>query len=266
MIDFSDIDEIRRTVEYCNRIDVHPRHPYVGDLVHTAFSGTHQDAIKKGFAEHRARAAAEGRDERDIAWRVPYLPIDPADIGRSYDAVIRVNSQSGKGGIAYLLETEYGVVLPRRLQIDFSRHVQQLTDSTGEEVTAHEIWSLFSDVYLSGPEHPHMSIETAHVDESTAMTEVIVRVDDHAHRSTHAGVGPVEAAVRALADCGVELEILSLHQSSITSGEDAEAVTLIEYRGPSGPAWVAGRDRSTLAATLQAVGRAADRASRARAV
>ncbi|MCX6489589.1 MAG: 2-isopropylmalate synthase, partial [Rhodococcus sp.] len=118
MIDFSDIDQIRRTVEYCNQLEIHPRHPYVGDLVHTAFSGTHQDAIKKGFVEHRTRALSEGRSERDIEWRVPYLPIDPSDIGRSYDAVIRVNSQSGKGGIAYLLETNYGIELPRRLQID----------------------------------------------------------------------------------------------------------------------------------------------------
>ncbi|GAB3153146.1 2-isopropylmalate synthase [Microbacterium neimengense] len=258
MIDFSDIDEIRRTVEYCNRIDVHPRHPYVGDLVHTAFSGTHQDAIKKGFAEHRARAQAEGRDERDIAWRVPYLPIDPADIGRSYDAVIRVNSQSGKGGIAYLVETEYGVVLPRRLQIDFSRHVQQHTDSTGEEVTADEIWSLFSDVYLHDL-RTSIALSMVHMDEATGTTEVILHLDDRPHRSTHIGLGPVEAAVRALGACGIELEILSLHQSSLTSGADAEAITLVEYRGPDGPAWVAGRDRSRLVATLQAVARAADR-------
>jgi len=151
MIDFSDIDEIRRTVEHSNRIEVHPRHPYVGDLVHTAFSGTHQDAIKKGFAEHRARAAAEQRPEREIEWRVPYLPIDPADLGRSYDAVIRVNSQSGKGGIAYLLETEYGIELPRRLQIDFARRVQQHTDVTGAEVTAEQLWDLFHAAYLADP-------------------------------------------------------------------------------------------------------------------
>jgi 2-isopropylmalate synthase len=155
MIDFSDIDEIRRTVEYCIRIEIHPRHPYVGDLVHTAFSGTHQDAIKKGFAEHRARAASEGRAETAIEWRVPYLPIDPADIGRSYDAVIRVNSQSGKGGIAYLLEAEYGIELPRRLQIDFARHVQRHTDATGGEATAAELWELFRTVYLGGADDPH---------------------------------------------------------------------------------------------------------------
>ncbi|NLV78330.1 MAG: 2-isopropylmalate synthase [Rhodococcus sp.] len=143
MIDFSDIDEIRRTVEHCNRIDVHPRHPYAGELVHTAFSGTHQDAIRKGFAEHRARADTEDRAERDVDWRVPYLPVDPADLGRTYEAVIRVNSQSGKGGIAYVLETEFGIDLPRDAQIELARHVQDHADRTGTEVSAHELRELF---------------------------------------------------------------------------------------------------------------------------
>ncbi|MCR1782101.1 2-isopropylmalate synthase [Nocardioides carbamazepini] len=150
MVDFSDIDEIRRTVEHCNRIEIHPRHPYVGDLVHTAFSGTHQDAIRKGLAEHRTRAAELGKPEGEIEWRVPYLPVDPADLGRSYDEVIRVNSQSGKGGIAHLLETVFGVELPRRLQIDFSRRVQVHTDATGGEVTAAQLWALFERTYLTG--------------------------------------------------------------------------------------------------------------------
>lgn len=147
MIDFSDIDRVKRTVEYCTGIAVPERHPYAGDLVYTAFSGTHQDAIKKGFAEHRDRAARSGRDEREIDWAVPYLPIDPADVGRTYDAVIRVNSQSGKGGIAYLLESEYGLCLPRELQIDFARHVQRLTDTSGTEVSARALWELFTQVY-----------------------------------------------------------------------------------------------------------------------
>lgn len=149
MIDFSDIDEIRRTVEYCTRMPIPERHPYVGDLVYTAFSGTHQDAIKKGFAKHRERARQSGVSEREIAWEVPYLPIDPADVGRSYDAVIRVNSQSGKGGIAYLLQTEYGLELPRRLQIDFARQVQRYTDDNGIEVTAERLWELFTSAYTS---------------------------------------------------------------------------------------------------------------------
>jgi len=143
MIDFSDIDAIRRVVEHCNRIEVHPRHPYAGDLVHTAFSGTHQDAIKKGFAEHRARAAAEATPERELAWRVPYLPIDPADLGRTYEAVIRVNSQSGKGGIAYLLARDHGIELSRQQQIEFARHVQAHTDATGREVTSDELFDLY---------------------------------------------------------------------------------------------------------------------------
>lgn len=147
MIDFADIDEIRRTVEYCTRMPVHERHPYVGDLVHTAFSGTHQDAINKGMVAHRARAARTGIPERQLDWQVPYLPIDPADIGRSYDAVIRVNSQSGKGGIAYLLKTEFGIDLPRHRQIDFARHVQAHTDATGREITAVELRDLFDTVY-----------------------------------------------------------------------------------------------------------------------
>ncbi|WP_215816349.1 2-isopropylmalate synthase [Pimelobacter sp. 30-1] len=143
MIDFSDIDEVRRTVEHCTRIEVHPRHPYVGALVHTAFSGTHQDAIRKGFAEHRARAAAQGRAASEIDWRVPYLPVDPADLGRTYDEVIRVNSQSGKGGIGYVLEREHGVVLSREREIAFGRTVQRHADATGTEVSAAELGTLW---------------------------------------------------------------------------------------------------------------------------
>jgi 2-isopropylmalate synthase len=256
MIDFSDIDEIRRTVEHANRIEIHPRHPYVGDLVHTAFSGTHQDAIKKGFAEHRRRAAAEGRPEREIEWRVPYLPVDPADLGRSYDAVIRVNSQSGKGGIAYLLESEYGIELPRRLQIDLARRVQEHTDATGAEVTAAEIWALFRRSYLAEPDAPVRLVDFG-VDEADATTRVVVEDDGDEHRSEHHGVGPVEAVVEALARRDRAIEVLSLHQTAIGSGAAADALTVLEYRGPRGIAWAAGRDRSVLTATLDAVLRAA---------
>ncbi|PRY12841.1 2-isopropylmalate synthase [Kineococcus rhizosphaerae] len=142
MVDFSRIDDVRRVVEECNRIPVHPRHPYAGDLVHTAFSGTHQDAIRKGFAEHRARAAAQGRPEREIAWRVPYLPVDPADLGGDYEAVVRVNSQSGKGGVAHLLESAYGIELTRAEQVALARRVQERTDATGREVSAAEVLAL----------------------------------------------------------------------------------------------------------------------------
>ncbi|WP_446685839.1 2-isopropylmalate synthase [Microbacterium plantarum] len=261
MIDFSDIDEIRRTVEYCNRIEIHPRHPYVGDLVHTAFSGTHQDAIKKGFAEHRERAAALGRDEREIDWRVPYLPIDPADLGRSYDAVIRVNSQSGKGGVAYLLETAYGIELPRRFQIEFARHVQRHTDAGGGEATASELWELFRTTYLddiaTGP-------RLKRYDSTDAGTDITLTVDGLTHTSEHPGVGPVEALTAALAEHGITIEVLSLHQSSIGSGTDTDALTLVEYRDGSGVvAWAAGSKRSVLAATLDAIIRAAQRPAEA---
>ncbi|MDF2990025.1 MAG: isopropylmalate/homocitrate/citramalate synthase [Microbacterium sp.] len=262
MIDFSDIDAIRRTVEHCNRLEVPARHPYVGDLVHTAFSGTHQDAIRKGFAEHRARAATEGRDEREIAWRVPYLPIDPADIGRTYDAVIRVNSQSGKGGVAYLLETEYGVELPRRLQIDLSHHVQHHTDSTGDEVAAADVWAIFTEAYLTGSSD---DVRLSSLRVGHAGTHVDVTVDGTAHHGTSA-TGPVDALVRALSASGIELDILSLHQTSLRAGADAEALTLVEYRRPDGTAWAAGRDGSVLDATVDAVVRAANAVAAARKV
>lgn len=255
MIDFTDIDEIRRTVEQCNRIEIHPRHPYVGDLVHTAFSGTHQDAIKKGFAEHRARAAADHRLERDIEWRVPYLPIDPADIGRSYDAVIRVNSQSGKGGIAYLLEAEYGIELPRRLQIDLARHVQQHTDETGIEVTAKQLWRIFQDTYLAPP--PVLPVELVGYDSTNLNTTITLRADGIESTSLHDGVGPIEALTAALAQIGYTVEILSLHQTSTSAGNDSDAISLIEYRGRHGAGWVAGKDGSVLTASLTAVMNAA---------
>ncbi len=254
MIDFSDIDEIRRTVEYCNRIEVHARHPYVGDLVHTAFSGTHQDAIKKGFAEHHARAAETGVPARDLDWRVPYLPIDPADLGRDYAAVIRVNSQSGKGGIAYLLENEYGITLPRRLQIDFARRVQNHTDGSGHEVTATELWQLFEAAYLQ----PNPAITLARFENSAdEHTSITLRVDGIEHTSTHNGTGPVEALTAALGEHGRKVDIVALHQTSIGSGNDSEALTLLEYRTDSGTQWTAGRDRSVLAASLTAVVNAA---------
>ena len=242
MIDFSDIDAVARTVSHCTRMPIHERHPYVGDLVHTAFSGTHQDAIKKGLIEHRARATAEGRSEREIDWRVPYLPIDPADIGRSYDAVIRVNSQSGKGGIAYLLHTGYGLDLPRRLQIDFARHVQAHTDGSGAEVTAAELYDLFEATYLDrrGP----VELKDWHVS-SDESTEITLTVNGMAHTSAHRGVGPVAALTQALADVGRPVEILGLTQQST----GATAVTYLEHRG----GWSCGRSDSVLTASLAAV-------------
>ncbi len=271
-IDFSDIDAIRRTVEHCNRIEVHPRHPYVGDLVHTAFSGTHQDAIKKGFAEHRARAAALGEPEAELEWRVPYLPIDPADIGRNYDAVIRVNSQSGKGGIAYLLESSYGITLPRRLQIDLAKRVQHHSDESGEEVTAAEILAIFTEAYCAPAQAsvgagdavrpvPRLAAFETTGDAGEERTVVVLRSAAGAEAVTeHFRVGPVEALTAALADIGIDLDVLELHQNSIGAGNSSEAITLIEFRHAGGTAWAAGRDRSTLRATLAAVMAAASRA------
>lgn len=268
MIDFSDIDEIRRTVEYCNRVDVHARHPYVGDLVHTAFSGTHQDAIKKGFAEHRARARAEGRSESEVSWQVPYLPIDPADIGRNYDAVIRVNSQSGKGGIAYLLESEYGIELPRRLQIDLAQRVQQHTDHSGEEVTAEEIWNIFQRSYFTSNTDGTIELsgyETADT-EVQSHTSIQLHVRDEKYVSTHDAVGPVEALTAALSEQGIVVEVLELHQTSIGQGNDSEALTVIEYRSNDGTAWAAGKAGSVLAASMDAVMAAATATARGMAL
>lgn len=255
MIDFSDIDEIRRVVEHSNRLEIHPRHPYVGDLVHTAFSGTHQDAIKKGFAEHRARATAEGRSESEIQWRVPYLPVDPADLGRSYSAVIRVNSQSGKGGIAYLLEADYGIELPRRLQIDFAQRVQEHADTTGLELDSARLFELFERHYLDarddagGIELLELLTENRG---GKVHTRVSIRIGDSERRGSYDSVGPVEATTELLREHGIEVEIVSLHQTALTTGTDSEALTLIEYRDRNGIHWAGGRDRSVLTATVNA--------------
>ncbi|ORI19846.1 2-isopropylmalate synthase [Rhodococcus sp. 1163] len=267
MIDFSDIDEIRRTVEYCNQLEVHPRHPYVGDLVHTAFSGTHQDAIKKGFAEQHARAQRESGPNAAAEWRVPYLPIDPADIGRSYDAVIRVNSQSGKGGIAYLLETGYGLELPRRLQIDLARHVQRRTDAVGTELSAVELWSIFREVYAEGKNAEDVNLISfdSHEEHGRNTTAVTVEIHGEQSESTHEGVGPVEALIEALAPHNRDVDVLGLTQTSVQSGNDSDAVTMLEYRTADGSGWSAGVDRSVLTATLDAVIRAANSPDRASA-
>ncbi|MEV3965402.1 2-isopropylmalate synthase [Nocardia sp. NPDC050193] len=255
MIDFSDIDEIRRTVEYCTRLPVHPRHPYVGDLVHTAFSGTHQDAIKKGFAEHRARAAATGRAEHEIEWRVPYLPIDPADIGRDYDAVVRVNSQSGKGGIAYLLATEHGLDLPRRLQIDFAGRVQGHADGTGGEVSAAELRALFDEAYIDAAEPPDVHVKdlrAAGTDGAPAVA-VGLLVGGRAHDSEHAGADRLAAVVAALAAAGREIEVLSLTGHPVAG----HTIAYLEYRRGGRTGWSCAHGDSVETAGVAAALRAA---------
>ncbi len=221
-LNFSDIDEIRRCVEYCNQLPVHPRHPYAGDLVFTAFSGSHQDAIKKGFAVQQA----------DAIWEVPYLPIDPADLGRSYDAVIRVNSQSGKGGVSYLLEQEHGLVLPRRLQIEFSRAIQRVTDETGREVTPQDVYDVFSAEYLVR-ETPwklvrHRITGSPKTDGRKQFAiEVEVQVDGEVRHLEGQGDGAISAFVNAL---GVDARIMDYQEHAIGTGTDTRAASYVEMR------------------------------------
>ncbi|NYT84474.1 2-isopropylmalate synthase [Pollutimonas harenae] len=221
-LDFSDIDEVRRCVEYCNQLPVHPRHPYAGDLVFTAFSGSHQDAIKKGFA----------RQEPDALWEVPYLPIDPADLGRSYDAVIRVNSQSGKGGVSYLLESEHGLVLPRRLQIEFSRAIQRVTDETGAEVTASHVYELFSSEYLQQTQPWKLIRHRITGDPKAAngeqfMIEVELEENGVVRNMVGRGDGAISAFVQAL---DLDVRIMDYHEHAIGTGTDTRAASYVELR------------------------------------
>jgi 2-isopropylmalate synthase len=246
-LDFSDIDEVRRCVEHCNQMPVHPRHPYVGDLVYTSFSGSHQDAIRKAFA---------ARQDGD-AWEMPYLPIDPKDLGRSYDAVIRVNSQSGKGGIAYLLESEYGLELPRRLQIEFSQVVQAAMDEEGKELLAADIWAIFEQEYALAD--AQRAAVTDPVIEAQAPGVVRLRAEVHlAGRRLPVdglGAGPIEAFVNGLgAQLGQSLRVLDYHEHSIGSGADARAAAFLELRiAESQTLFGVGLDANIVQASLQAI-------------
>ncbi|URI08975.1 2-isopropylmalate synthase [Aquincola tertiaricarbonis] len=242
-LDFSDIDEIRRTVEHCNQLPVHPRHPYVGDLVYTSFSGSHQDAIKKAFAARR---------EGDI-WEMPYLPIDPMDLGRSYEAVIRVNSQSGKGGIAYLLENEYGLELPRRLQIDFSRVVQQVMDTEGKELNAADLWSIFEREY--GVAEAHIGhVQITEQDDGRVTVKADVQHGGRSHRLQGQGNGPVDAFVNGLrALSGADVEVLDYHQHAIGGGAQARAAAYLELRIAGATRFGVGIDANTSTASMKAV-------------
>ncbi|MFA7437207.1 2-isopropylmalate synthase [Castellaniella sp.] len=228
-LDFSDIDEVRRCVEHCNQLPVHPRHPYAGDLVFTAFSGSHQDAIKKGFAVQQT----------DGVWEVPYLPIDPADLGRSYDAVIRVNSQSGKGGVSYLLEQEHGLVLPRRLQIEFSRAIQRVTDETGCEVTSQDVYDIFSREYLDIDEPVRLIRHRITGSPKTTgqkqfMIELEVAVDGQVRNVSGQGDGAISAFIQAL---GIDARVMDYQEHAIGTGTDTRAASYVEMRiqgGPSG--------------------------------
>ena len=246
-LDFSDINAIARVAEYCTQLPVHPRHPYAGDLVFTAFSGSHQDAIKKGFAVQQASAL----------WQVPYLSIDPADIGRSYDSVIRINSQSGKGGISYLLETEYGVVMPRRLQIEFSGEVQRYTDSHGGEMTAAGIWQLFSQLYLKN-DRPLRYVEHHLFESGTEQgIRLVMEVNGSTHLLTGKGNGPINAAVHALRNMGINVQVRSYEERSISpSGEagDASACAFMQLTRPdAGECYGVGIDANIVTASIKAL-------------
>ena len=261
MIDFADIDEIRRTVEYCNQLPVHERHPYGGDLVYTAFSGSHQDAIKKGFEALDRDAAAAGVSTSDFPWAVPYLPIDPKDVGRSYEAVIRVNSQSGKGGVAYLMKTEHALDLPRRLQIEFSQVVQKHTDSEGGEVAPDELWSIFSAEYLTPGPVRLLRHESSTVDGTVRVT-ADVTVDGEPRVVTGQGNGPIAAFTAGLAPLGWEVRVLDYAEHALSAGGDARAAAYLELQIGDRILWGVAVDENIVTASLHAVLNAVARVAR----
>jgi 2-isopropylmalate synthase len=255
-LDFSDIDEIRRTVEHCNQLPVHPRHPYVGDLVYTSFSGSHQDAIKKAFSARKA----------DETWDMPYLPIDPKDLGRSYEAVIRVNSQSGKGGISYLLEAECGLELPRRLQIEFSQVVQGVMDASGKELSAQDLWALFEREYgLRSTAVPqHQVIEEQRTAEGGSLVALAAQVQmgGRAFGVRGTGNGPIDAFVEGLGRAtGESIRVLDYHEHAIGAGADARAVAYLELRVGDRTLFGVGIDPNIVAASLKAIASGVQRAT-----
>ena len=257
-LDFSDINAVARTVEHCNQLPIHPRHPYVGDLVFTAFSGSHQDAIKKGFAAQKAAGP-------HALWNVPYLPIDPADVGRAYDSVIRVNSQSGKGGVAYLMEAEFGVVMPRRLQVEFSGEVQTHTDAHGGEMTAQDIWTLFDTTYLHAPDASLRYVEHHLFDHAGVKAKqqvqgirLAVEVNGQPMLLSGEGNGPIDAAVHALQGIGITVQVRSFEERSTkpsTEGGDAQACAFLELTPAGGGAerFGVGMDTNIVTASVKAL-------------
>ena len=266
-IDFSDIDDIRRTVEYCNQLPVNERHPYGGDLVYTAFSGSHQDAINKGLRALEAEAAAHGSDVDDYPWEVPYLPIDPKDVGRTYEAVIRVNSQSGKGGIAYIMRTEHKLELPRRLQIEFSHVIQERTDSEGGEISPEDMWSVFSAEYLPDPAAPWGRFSLVSVRQDSAVdgqTSVDVTLLDQGREIsiTGSGNGPVAAFCSALVDLDLDVRVLDYAEHAMSAGGDAIAASYCECAVDGHVLWGVGIDPSITTSSLKAIVSAVNRSLR----
>jgi len=262
-IDLSDIDEIRRTVEHCNQLPVHPRHPYGGDLVYTAFSGSHQDAIKKGFEAMASEAKQQGTSIDDLVWGVPYLPIDPHDLGRSYEAVVRVNSQSGKGGVAYIMKTEHQMDLPRRLQVEFSKVIQQVTDSAGGEVSPKEMRDAFDVEYLERAT-PLKLVRHRLSSDGEGTDEIVasVRVENDVHEITGSGNGPIAAFVDALAGIGFDVRVLDYHEHAMSAGDDARAAAYVECAVEDTVLWGVGVNGSIVSASLKAVVSAVNRALR----
>ncbi|NIY65329.1 2-isopropylmalate synthase [Streptomyces malaysiensis] len=266
-IDFSQIDEIRRTAEYCNQMEIHPRHPYAGDLVYTAFSGSHQDAIKKGFEAMEASAAEQDKTVDEIEWAVPYLPIDPKDVGRSYEAVIRVNSQSGKGGIAYVLKNDHNLDLPRRMQIEFSKTIQAKTDAEGGEVTPGQIWAAFQDEYLPTDDNQWgrialRSAQTSTTSEGTDALTVEAVVDGAETVLTGTGNGPLAAFFDALAAIDLDVRLLDYSEHTLSEGAASQAAAYIECAIGGKVLWGVGIDANIVRASLKAVVSAVNRARR----
>ncbi len=258
-INFSDIDEIRRTVEYCNQLPVHPRHPYGGDLVYTAFSGSHQDAIKKGLEALEKDAQDAGVHVNDFPWAVPYLPIDPLDVGRSYEAVIRVNSQSGKGGVAYVLKHDHHLELPRRMQIEFARTVQEIADQDGGEIAPARIWSVFRETYLDLQSPLRLlSVQTT----SGVEDSIDAQVEYEGNRCHVSGVGngPIAAFVHALSTLGLDIRVLDYAEHATGAGEEAQAASYLEVACNGRVLWGCGVHASIVTSSLQAIVGAVNRA------
>ncbi|HWH00892.1 MAG TPA: 2-isopropylmalate synthase, partial [Pilimelia sp.] len=262
-IDFSRLDEVRRTVEYCNQLPVHERHPYAGDLVYTSFSGSHQDAIKKGFDALHADAARAGVPVEEYEWAVPYLPIDPKDVGRTYEAVIRVNSQSGKGGVAYIMKEEHHLDLPRRLQIEFSGVIQAVTDADGGEIEPARMWDIFAREYLvEQQERPAVSLEsytTGTVDGKVELAAHVRHGDDRQPLAA-VGNGPIDAYVQALASLGIRVTVRDYHEHAMSAGGDAQAAAYVECEVDGLVRWGVGLDPNIVTASVKAVTSAVNRA------
>ena len=248
-LDFSQINNVMREVEYCNQLPVHPRHPYAGDLVFTAFSGSHQDAIKKGLNALRS--------SNEPQWEVPYLPIDPADLGRTYEAVVRINSQSGKGGVAFLLEKDHGVSLPRRLQISMSQKIQKIADETGKEISTSEIWEIFHTNFVmpkSGHSFKNYSLKTSDATDLSDHIKAEIEIDGKNHEISGSGNGPIDAFVNALNQkLSIDIKVSDYHQSAISSGSDAQAAAYIELQKGDKTSWGVGINPNTTKASFEAI-------------